>query len=43
MLDPLEVLKEGISVFKTYQRPGDYICTFVKAYHCGFSQGFNVG
>jgi hypothetical protein len=43
MIDPLELIKAGISVYKTYQRPKDYICTFFKAYHCGFSQSFNVG
>jgi hypothetical protein len=43
MLDPLELKKAGIRVYKTYQRPGDYVCTFFKAYHSGFSQGFNVG
>jgi histone demethylase JARID1 len=43
MVDPLELLAEGIPVHKTYQRPKDYICTFHKAYHCGFSQGYNIG
>ena len=50
MLDPLEVMKAGIRVYKVYQHPKDYICTFfkvifrlIKAYHCGFSQGYNIG
>lgn len=43
MLDPLEILKAGIKVYKTYQNPGEYVCTFFKAYHAGFSQGFNIG
>lgn len=43
MVDPLELIDAGIPVYKTYQRPRDYVCTFFKAYHCGFSQGFNVG
>jgi histone demethylase JARID1 len=43
MLNPLEIKKAGIRIYRTYQRPGDYICTFFKAYHAGFSQGFNVG
>ena len=43
MLNPLEIKKAGIRIYKTYQRPGDYICTFFKAYHAGFSQGFNIG
>lgn len=43
MVDPLELVKVGIPVLKTYQRPRDYVCTFFKAYHCGFSQAYNVG
>lgn len=43
MLDPLEVIKSGIPVYKTYHKPGQYVCTFFKAFHAGFSQGFNVG
>lgn len=43
MVDPLELIKEGIPVYKTNQRPKDFICTFFKAYHCGFSQGYNLG
>jgi len=43
MLDPMELRENGIKVFKSYQRPGEYICTFFKAYHCGFADGFNVG
>lgn len=43
MADPLELIDAGIPVYKTYQNPRDYVCTFLKAYHCGFSQGFNVG
>lgn len=37
------MIKEGIPVYKTYQRPRDFVCTFFKAYHCGFSQGYNLG
>jgi hypothetical protein len=43
MIDPLEIMRAGIQVYKTHQKPGDYVCTFYKAYHAGFSQGFNVG
>ena len=43
MLDPLQIKKAGIKIFKAYQHAGDYICTFFKAYHAGFSEGFNVG
>jgi len=43
MLDPLEIMSNGIPVYKANQNPGEYICTFFKAYHAGFSHGFNVG
>ncbi len=43
MVDPLDLIQQGIKVYKAYQRPKDYICTFFKAYHAGFAQGFNIG
>lgn len=43
MIDPLEIIRNGIPVFKANQNPGEYVCTFFKAYHAGFSHGFNVG
>lgn len=43
MVDPLEIMSAGIPVYKAYQRPRDFICTFFSAYHCGFSQGYNIG
>lgn len=43
MIDPLELIKVGIPVYKSHQRPHDFICTFFFAYHCGFSQGYNIG
>ena len=30
MVDPLEIMKVGIKVYKIQQRPRDYACTFVK-------------
>lgn len=49
MVDPLELIKAGIKVYKIKQRPRDYVFTFLKvlnyfieAYHCGFSHGFNI-
>ena len=30
MLDPLEVMEAGITVYRADQRPGEYICTFFK-------------
>lgn len=43
MLDPLELIENGIRVYKTYQRPREFVLTLFNAYHAGFSQGFNVG
>jgi len=43
MIDPLELMENGIKVYKAYQRPREYMLTLFGAYHCGFSQGFNVG
>jgi histone demethylase JARID1 len=43
MINPLDLLKRNIKVFKAYQQPREFICTFFKAYHCGFSEAFNVG
>ena len=30
MIDPIEIIKNGIPVYKAYQRPKEYICTFFK-------------
>ena len=43
MIDPDDLVKEGIRVLKAYQRPREYIFTFFKTYHCGFSTAFNIG
>jgi hypothetical protein len=50
MVDPLQLMKAGIHIFKLHQRPQDYVLTFAKVppisiqvYHCGFSHGYNVG
>lgn len=43
MVDPREIMAEGIQVYKTYQKAQQYVCTFFGAYHCGFSTGFNIG
>ncbi len=42
MIHPLEVARQGIKIYKTYQSRGQYVCTLFGAYHCGFSTGFNV-
>lgn len=43
MLDPLELIRNGINVRKINQQERCYVLTFSKAYHSGFSHGFNVG
>lgn len=43
MIDPLELAKKGIKVYKTVQQSRQFVCTFFNAYHCGFSLGFNIG
>ena len=42
LIDPNELIKNGIKVYKTIQNPGELIITFPKAYHSGFSTGFNI-
>ena len=32
-----------VEVFQTLQEPGDFIVTWPRAYHAGFSHGYNVG
>ena len=39
---PLELIKEGIPVYKAYQSANEMIITFPGAYHTGFSNGYNV-
>ena len=40
-IDPLELLKNGIQVYKTVQNPGEIVVTLPKGYHMGFSLGLN--
>jgi len=40
-MNPLELVKAGIPVYRTEQEAGEYIITFPKAYHAGFSHGWN--
>ena len=42
MVDPLEISAAGIPIFKCKQTARSYIVTFPKAYHAGFSHGFNI-
>lgn len=32
MIDPKELVKEGITVYKANQRPREYVCTFLKVF-----------
>lgn len=43
MIDPLELIRAGVKVYKIRQTERSYVCTFSKVYHAGFSHGFNVG
>lgn len=42
MVDPKELIENGIKIFRTIQNPGELIFTLPKAYHAGFSIGFNI-
>ncbi|RQM09965.1 hypothetical protein KXD40_002518 [Peronospora effusa] len=41
MVPPSVLQDRGVKVFTLVQEPGDIILTFPKAYHSGFSEGFN--
>lgn len=41
-LNPLDLLKRNIPVYRTEQQPGEFIILFPNVYHSGFSHGFNV-
>ncbi|KAL5728747.1 hypothetical protein ACHQM5_001793 [Ranunculus cassubicifolius] len=40
---PSILLHHGVPVYKAVQNPGEYVVTFPRAYHSGFSHGFNCG
>ncbi|KAI3727951.1 hypothetical protein L6452_16575 [Arctium lappa] len=43
-LFPPNILSQhGVPVYKAVQKPGEYVVTFPRAYHAGFSHGFNCG
>nr|QEG03046.1 lysine-specific demethylase JMJ706-like isoform X1 [Cymbidium ensifolium] len=43
MFPPKILLDHHVPVYRTVQRPGEFIITFPRAYHAGFSHGFNCG
>lgn len=43
MVPPGVLVDHGVRVVHTVQQPGEFIVTFPRAYHAGFSHGFNVG
>ncbi|KAL6979902.1 Lysine-specific demethylase jmj13 [Sarracenia purpurea var. burkii] len=40
---PNILLGHDVPVYKAVQKPGEFIITFPRAYHAGFSHGFNCG
>ncbi|CAH9100863.1 unnamed protein product [Cuscuta epithymum] len=40
---PNILLEHDVPVYKAVQRPGEFVITFPRAYHAGFSHGFNCG
>ena len=43
MVPPGVLVDHGVKVVHAVQQPGEFIVTFPRAYHAGFSHGFNVG
>ncbi|KAK8965837.1 putative lysine-specific demethylase ELF6 [Platanthera guangdongensis] len=43
LLSPEVLVASGIPCCRLVQRPGEFVVTFPRAYHVGFSHGFNCG
>lgn len=43
MISPAYLQTHGVRMFKTLQRPGEFILTYPGSYHGGFSTGLNIG
>lgn len=41
-INPLELMRNGIEVYKAVQNPGEMIITLPEGYHSGFNAGFNI-
>ena len=42
MVAPADLSAQGVPVYRLTQRAGEFVITFPRAYHAGFSHGFNV-
>ncbi|KAK4362791.1 hypothetical protein RND71_018032 [Anisodus tanguticus] len=43
MVSPKILLQYDVPVYKAVQMPGEFVITFPRTYHSGFSHGFNCG
>ncbi|WJX10597.1 hypothetical protein P8452_01295 [Trifolium repens] len=43
MFPPNILLQHDAPVYKAVQKPGEFVVTFPRSYHAGFSHGFNCG
>lgn len=43
LFPPNILLEHEVPVYKAVQKPGEFVITFPRAYHAGFSHGFNCG
>ncbi|KAF9689624.1 hypothetical protein SADUNF_Sadunf01G0111700 [Salix dunnii] len=43
LFSPNILLEHDVPVYKAVQKPGEFIISFPRAYHAGFSHGFNCG
>ena len=43
MISPAYLASQGVKIYKTLQKPGEFILTLPGSYHGGFSTGPNVG
>ncbi|BFG30317.1 hypothetical protein CerSpe_165900 [Prunus speciosa] len=43
LFPPNILLEHDVPFYKAVQKPGEFVVTFLRAYHAGFSHGFNCG